>query len=105
MAITGNIVHKGIQINGAYARIQRIFGGKHEAGEYGALVQLFPAKSLAGPDNVLAEYRVEVTYAQGDPYPMLYTALKQLRYLTGVDQDHQPVYGALVFDGWTDDLE
>lgn len=105
MAITGNIVHKGITINGAYARIQRIFGGKHEEGEYAATVQLFPSKALAGPENMLVEYRVEVPYAVGDPYPMLYAALKQLRYITGVDQDRQPVYGALIFAGWTDDLE
>jgi hypothetical protein len=105
MAITGDIVHKGIALNGAYARIKRVFGGKHEDGEYAALVQLFPSKSLAGPDNVLGEYRVEVPYAPGDPYPMLYAALKQLRPITGVDQDHQPVYGALIFAGWTDDLE
>ncbi len=110
MAIRGNIVIKGLTVPNAYARIKRLFGGKHDLvqagnGRYAALIHLYPSRALAVEDNKLAEYSVDIPYVEGDPYPKLYAALKAYRPIIGLDDHGQPKYGEPVFANFVDDLE
>ena len=74
MAVMANTTIKGLQVTGAYHRVDRIFGGKDEG--WSALVSIHADATKQG---AIEQYNVSVPYSDGvGPYPAVYSEIKAL---------------------------
>lgn len=83
MAITVNKEIKGIQVNNAYVRIDRIFGSKREG--WSSLVGVYANAEAPEPIDM---FNCSVPYLaeESNPYALLYSAIKTIDgYESAVD--------------------
>ena len=75
MAITVNKEIKGIQVNNAYIRIDRIFGGKKEG--WNSLVGVYANAEATEP---IEQFNCPAPYDKNEtnPFVIIYGAIKQL---------------------------
>lgn len=85
MALKTAIIFRGIEIQDAYVRVNRVFGGKREG--WGSVVWVYASEAAAETEQPLEEFNHSAQYDETNlnALELVYESLKADRYPDAVD--------------------